>query len=237
MQSPCGLCHGTGFVTEIRDGMRFAERCECRKVDRKALRSSAARIPERYRDCELDTFYTLNNRSLERAVARCRKVVNEGPRGRHGLLLLGPCGVGKTHLGVALLRALVRDYGITGLFAEFHDLLRRIQETYDRKSESGFGEILRPALEAEVLLLDDLGASRMTPWARDTLGQIINERYNQSLLTLITSNRSTSPSSGEESLEDRIGARLISRLAEMCWTVDIDADDYRRNVQAARIRG
>jgi DNA replication protein DnaC len=108
-------------------------------------------------------------------------------------------------------------------------------------------------LEAEVLLLDDLGASKPSPWALETVSHILNKRYNDKRVTLLTTNyldEVESSSAGarlpsgqtivagrEESLTDRIGQRVRSRLYEMCRTVEISSADYRREIrQAGRLR-
>lgn len=240
-ENPCPRCRGTGFVTEVRDGVSYARRCDCRRRLRLEHRMTGARIPRRYDHCDLDHFQTLNNPSLEKALQLARRVVDFYPTQREeqiGLLLTGPCGVGKTHLAVAVLKRLIRDYGVNGLFAEFNDLLRRIQESFDPRSQTPSWEVLHPALEADVLVLDDLGATRTTPWVRDTVGLIVNERYNAQRLTILTTNRPDDDTGGrEESLADRVGERLVSRLAEMCWSVRMDGQDFRRRVKLADYRG
>ena len=138
-------------------------------------------------------------------------------------------GVGKTHLAVAILRELIARYGVRGLFYQFGMLLKEIQNSYNPVSQTSELGVLQPVFEAEVLVLDELGASKPTDWVRDTMMQIINTRYNDKRLTIFTTNylddRQTEKT---ETLEDRIGARLRSRLYEMCTTVRIEGEDYRR---------
>ena len=90
-------------------------------------------------------------------------------------------------------------------------------------------DVLRPVFDAEVLVLDELGATIPTDWVRDTMYQIINKRYNDRKLTILTTNYSDiRESDREQTLEDRIGTRLRSRLYEMCTKVVMDGGDYRR---------
>ena len=78
-------------------------------------------------------------------------------------------------------------------------------------------------------MLDELGAVKPTDWVRDTMLQIISTRYNQRKLTILTTNYTDElHHAAEETLEERIGVRLRSRLYEMCKTVMIEGEDYRR---------
>jgi DNA replication protein DnaC len=87
--------------------------------------------------------------------------------------------------------------------------------------------VLAPVYQAEVLVLDELGATVPTEWVRDTMYQIINKRYNDKKLTIFTTNYFDKADEGKR-LEDRITYRLRSRLYEMCTSVVMDGEDYRR---------
>ena len=148
-----------------------------------------------------------------------------------GLLLVGPVGVGKTHLAVAILRELIQRYQVAGLFYQFGALLRRIQDSYNPISQTSELAVLQPVFDAEILVLDELGASKPTDWVRDTMMQIINTRYNEKRVTIFTTNyRDVAENEKAETLEDRIGTRVRSRLYEMCKTIQIDGEDYRRKI-------
>jgi DNA replication protein DnaC len=119
--------------------------------------------------------------------------------------------------------------GVSCLFYEFGSLLKEIQNSYNPISQTSELTVLTPVIEAEVLVLDELGASKPTDWVRDTMMHVINTRYHDRRLTIFTTNyldrRCTER---DELLEDRIGVRLRSRLFEMCKTVLIEGEDYRR---------
>jgi len=150
-----------------------------------------------------------------------------------GLLITGPCGVGKTHLAVAILRKLIDEKETRCLFSDFRDLLRDIQNSYNPISGTSEAKILEPILKAEVLVLDELGASKMTEWVRDTVSYIINSRYNDRRTTLFTSNYLDAAENGQETLSDRIGVRMRSRLYEMCRLLEIQGGDFRREIRSA----
>ena len=86
--------------------------------------------------------------------------------------------MGKTHLAVAVLRELVdRRKGARGQFWDFHELIREIKNSYDPETKTTELQVLEPVVETDVLLLDDLGAWKMTDWMNDTLFYILNSRY------------------------------------------------------------
>ncbi len=233
----CPACRGTGFVVGAENGVSVARRCACRQREARQLRLAAAAIPPRYMHCGLDSGFAQQGNSLTRAFVLAERMVHEygiePPDRRRGLLFQGRCGIGKTHLAVGVLRKLLENYPVTGLFAEFTDLLRRIQDTYDRRSDTPSAAVLRPVLESDVLVLDDLGCTRMTPWVQDTLGLIVNERYNANRVTLVTTNHPLKAAQGQETLGERIGERLSSRLLEMCFVVEMQGKDYRDTIKAA----
>jgi DNA replication protein DnaC len=227
--SVCAFCYGTG--TEVVPG-KGARRCCCRAEDRKSKLTEAALIPRRYSECSLQSYKpTPGNASQLLALNYAFRLVRDYPAIDRGLLFMGPCGVGKTHLSVAILRSLI-ERGVTCLFYEFGSLLKEIQNSYNPVSQTSGLKLLAPVFEAEVLVLDELGASKPTDWVRDTMMQIINTRYNEKRLTIFTTNYTDvrCPRSNE-TLEDRIGVRLRSRLYEMCRTVLIGGEDYRRRFE------
>ena len=238
--SACPACGGTGFVVVRGETADRVSTCECRHRHRAATVLSSAGIPRRYEHCRLNDFATLNG-SLENALAFARRFVEEFPAGdSYGLVFVGPCGVGKTHLAVAALREIVEQWGRerdrVGLVTEFNDLLRRLQDTYDSSSRVPSHQVLGPILSADVLVLDDVGATRMTAWMQDTLGLIINERYNAMARTIVTANASADAADVESGLQERIGARVYSRLAEMCHVVRMTGQDFRQQVVTSRHR-
>lgn len=228
----CLRCYGTGM--EVISG-KGARRCECRKHDDRAKLLEAARIPCRYRECSLSNYHLApGNGSQLQAFNYAFKLADEYPAVDRGLLFTGTVGVGKTHLATAVLRGLV-EKGVPCLFYEFGALLKEIQNSYNAVSQTSELEVLAPVYEAEVLVLDELGASKMTDWVRDTMMQIIGTRYNHRLLTIFTTNYMDASRPQEETLEDRIGARLRSRLYEMCRTVVVEGEDYRRRLNMQQI--
>ncbi len=230
----CPNCKGSGWEPAESSGK--VRRCRCLESARVERLLAEARIPKRYEHCDLDS-YIPNHESQKKAKLYVQRFLDKYPQIDVGLLVLGTCGVGKTHLAVALLKQVIMQKGDAGLFYDFRDLLREIQASWNSISQASELDVLRPVLEARLLVLDELGANKPTEWVRDTIAHIINCRYNDKKLTIFTSNYldvSTKP--GEETLTDRIGVRLRSRLYEMCREVEIHGVDFRQEIKKAKYR-
>lgn len=223
--SICKICFGTGL--EIVDG-KGARPCSCRRKDSHSSLLERVKLPRRYENCNFPTYKPQTSQQ-ERAYKYAWKLAMEYPAVDQGLIFMGTVGVGKTHLAVSILKGLT-ERGFSCLFYEFGSLLKEIQDSYNSNTKSSELGVLFPVFNADVLVLDELGASKPTDWVRDTMAHIINTRYNDQKLTIFTTNYlDERKSDKEETLEDRIGVRLRSRLYEMCKTVAISGDDFRRS--------
>jgi DNA replication protein DnaC len=220
----CPKCFGSGMEVVAGKGAR---RCECRKQKSHTNQLDKTRIPKRYENCHFHS-YKITNPSQERAFKYASKLTMEYPAVERGLLLMGTVGVGKTHLAVSILKGLT-ERGFNCLFYESGSLLKEIQGSYNVNTQTSELKVLAPILEAEILVLDEIGATKPSEWVRDTMANIINTRYNDKKLTIFTTNYlDEKRNEREESLEERIGARLRSRIYEMCRTVPIGGEDFRR---------
>jgi DNA replication protein DnaC len=246
MPEVCPICEGSGLRIIQEDGRQVAAPCVCRLQQRTARMMERARIPKRYEHCSLesfDTHFPSANRTLTAAHLRARRFVEGYPveTAGTGLLLTGSIGVGKTHLAVGILQSLVAERGASGLFYDYRDLLKQVQNSYNRNNSTTESEILKPVFDAEVLVLDELGANKPTDWVWDTVAHILNTRYNDRRTTIITTNYANlgplgsdpAARSREETLGDRIGERMRSRLQEMCVVVEMQGQDFRQKVKRA----
>lgn len=223
----CPLCDDTGWKPVEEDGIRRVVRCDCWRENVGRQHLSDANIPKRYLHCTLDNFAAYNE-SLERAVAKARRLVDAFPVIGQGLFLEGQPGVGKTHLAVAMLKQVIQSSGARGLFYDTRELLRVIRSTYDPSIRTTELEILRPVMKADLLVLDDLGAEKTSEWVEETMNLIVNTRYNERRATIFTSNYPDIPDDTEpNALVFRVGERMRSRLHEMCEFVIMDGADYR----------
>ena len=246
-ESACPKCGGTGFIIVEGATVSGAKRCDCATQGRAARMEERAQIPPLYQNASFDNFVVpgpdnpIARRELTNVLLAVRTFVREFPNeSRPGLLLIGDPGTGKTHLAVAAMRRIV-EKGFECLFCDYQNLLDRIRSGYDPTSNSSDKEAYRVALDSEVLLLDDLGAHRVTDWVEDTVTSIVTWRCNNRKPLIATTNLPDSDAGStvidrspmgrpeyRTTLVERIGQRARSRLFEMCTVIRMPLiEDYR----------
>ncbi len=252
MSSPqvCPQCAGSGWKV-VQHEPRRVRRCDCQLGLRAERLLAQARIPARYEHCELsnlDAEYNGPNSSLSKAKLMAGRFVEEYPLDENqGLLITGSIGVGKTHLAVGIIKELIAQKGASCLFYDYRELLKEIQNSYNVSVQATEMSILEPVFGAEVLVLDELGAVKPTEWVWDSVSHILNTRYNDRKTTIITTNFPDGPagdarndgnrSAGRrDTLGDRIGDRMRSRLHEMCRIIEMQGEDFRMRVRSASFR-
>ncbi len=252
----CERCRGTGFeivLSALPDGgeVEVARRCACQQVggaEAASRRLEALRVPPRYEHCTFANFEIgaastpLTRQAKAAAVSYCMTYDVRASRDSHdrglGLLFMGGNGAGKTHLAVAVLHELALTHGVRGQFWDYHELMREIRNSYNPSTAITEYEVLEPIIDLDLLLLDDLGAWRMTDWMNDTLFYILNKRYVARRPTVITTNSFDKDLRGREGADDvsvrrelsvdGIGDRLRSRLSEATTIVRLDSPDWRK---------
>jgi DNA replication protein DnaC len=174
----------------------------------------ASRMTKRFRERTFANFVPRHGTEL--ALAACCRFVEQSPN-TQGVMLIGPPGTGKTHLMAACANALL-DRGVRVIFACVPDVLADLRRAV---GADALEDVVAELRECEVLCLDDLGAERVTDWAREQVYRLINYRYEAELPVLATSNLDA------DALAEQLGDRIVSRLAEMCVWVRMECDDYR----------
>jgi DNA replication protein DnaC len=223
---PLGACDGSGWILGPED---VARPCECRaeRLNRGRSRGISSVIPARYRGVSLDRPPVSDMaRTLETkmAVGQVRDFVDDLDtqlaEGR-GLWIFGNTGTGKTTLAMLISKAAL-EAGRTVAIYSLPKLLARIRRTYD--SEPGGDSYLsffERLTSVDLLHIDDLGAEKRSDWVLEQLYALVNERYEAQRSMLITTNLQ------HDELEDQIGPRTVSRLAQVCDEVEVRGDDRR----------
>ncbi len=230
--SQCERCGGSGWIIVEKQGLSAAARCECAARDSVARSLERARIPANYQQDSFDNFSDRQSPELRLITTQLLGYVRDFPNcDPPGLLLIGEPGAGKTHLAVAVLRRLI-DMGFDGRFVDYQMMLERIRASYDPLSGEPAREAFEEALDCGVLLLDDLGAHRVSGWVEDTVTSIITWRCNERKPLIATTNLPDpdmgGPAGHQTTLIERIGVRARSRLFEMCRIIRMPkVGDYR----------
>ncbi len=259
----CQICGGSGWRPEVVAGKALPQvvPCECRDEALAKFALSKAGIPKRFAEKTFEN-YSIDvpnddagekREVLSQARSAARRFARDYPAlTKTGLLFSGRCGTGKTHLSIAIAKELLGK-GIDVYYCNVKELLEQMRNAYNPVTQSTPQEVLDRAVRAEVLILDDLGAERLTDWVQETMYHLINQRYQhgQGALIITTNHDFAAPTKGqereksrsllnrdqqvekarranaEEPLGDRIGARIYSRLQELCKIIHIDSEDYR----------
>ncbi len=218
----CSICHGAGWLrydAPVGDP-NFGKivKCSCRIRDERAksrnemLKRSNLGI---YSEKTFESF-----RSHIPGVAEAYRAAREYANNPDGWLVLsGPVGCGKTHLAAAIANVcLGREQGV--LFTTVPELMDHLREAFAPTNEVPYHELFDNIREVQLLVLDDMGVERTTPWVGEKLFQIINHRYNNRIPTIITLNKEAI-----KDLDPRIRSRMRDKAVAK-W-ISMEAQDYR----------
>ena len=236
--APCPVCNGTRQVAERRpDGRVFVSPCGCAQVAARIARFNDAQIPAYFHAKDAMRFddKSPDERAIKRWVVQFQ---DAGKPGDRGILIVGNPGVGKTHLLCALIRYLTLERGIACRYVDSFQLLHDLKLVFGDANNAS-GALLEAVCRIPILALDELGKTRAEGWQREVLDTIISRRYDAGLTTFAASNYPL-PKAGpgvtdgnlaelalRDTLDQRVGPRVYSRLMERCRAFALNGDDRR----------
>ncbi|MEO0600778.1 MAG: ATP-binding protein [Myxococcota bacterium] len=239
----CPRCKGTGLVAAGTGFRAPRKRCDCQRVLARMRAFDAVGIPGRYSDSTFASFVVTGRVQHTLMKSLSGYLAAFDPAERPGsMVLYGEVGRGKTHLLVALLRELVLSRGIRARFVEFSHLLADLKAGFD--VGQGMSALIDPLVEVDVLAIDELGKGRKTDFEVTVLDEIISRRYNAMRAVLATTNYEPGAASqrpgpsaaavqvgvaSRETLADRVGDRVYSRLRETAQFLPVLGDDFREH--------
>lgn len=219
-----GACDGSGFV--IDEATNTATDCRCRAARIAAARtkSLAGRIPRKYQNVSFDRPPVSDIARIApdqiRSVRRYVRDIEANLDSGRGLWLQGDVGTGKTTLAMLVSKAAL-DAGRSVAIYSLPRLLNLLRESMD--SETGMLDFMDRLTAVDLLHLDDLGAENQTDWVLEQLYSIVNSRYEAERTIVATTNLMP------DELSDRLGARTVSRLVEICGDlIPLYGEDKRR---------
>ena len=237
----CPICKDARYLFERdRSGREIARMCACEQRRVRARLFNEAGVPARFYAARLEPAHKdKDNADVFNSFLILAK---DFTRDSQGLVVMGPPGTGKTYLAAAFVYELIFRHGVPTLFQDFSDLLKRLRSGYSRDEPEE--TIIDPLIRVDVLVVDELGKGRNTPWELTVLDMIISHRYNNRKTTIFTTNYTDTPATTlaerirtkdrpdeerelRDTLRDRVGSRIHSRLKEMCTFIALHGSDRR----------
>jgi DNA replication protein DnaC len=225
---PLGVCDGSGFV--IDDATNTASDCGCRAARIAAARTARleGRIPKLYRGVSFDrppvSDIARSAPDQIQLIRRYVRAIGEQLDSGKGLWIQGNVGTGKTTLAMLVSKAAL-DAGRSVAIYSLPRLLNLLRESM--QSDGGILDLLDRLSAVDLLHVDDLGAENSTDWVLEQLYSIVNARYEAQRAIVATTNLMP------DELSNRIGARTVSRLVEICGNpIPLWGEDKRQEFRA-----
>ncbi|MGI5895733.1 MAG: ATP-binding protein [Oscillospiraceae bacterium] len=221
----CPKCEDTGFVNGVR--------CGCLNEILRNLSVDELNSVSPLQLCDFSTFelYYFSSQpdprlgvvpreTMGKILAYCQKYADTFTMSSPSIMMLGATGLGKTHLSLAIAKQVILK-GYHVLYCTAQDILRKIEREHFSRSIVE-DETLQTVLDADLLILDDLGAEYNTPFNVSSVYNIINTRMNFGKPTIISSNLTS------QELEERYTERVVSRLLTQYTYLRFIGEDVRQ---------
>jgi DNA replication protein DnaC len=224
---PLGICDGGGWITDSEDEIARPCGCRERRIQQARMRGVRSVLPSKYQGVSLerppiaDMARDPQTRDVVEVVSAFIGELGERIADGRGLWLEGSVGTGKTTLAMLVSKRAI-EAGHSVAIYSLPRLLARIRRTYDADAgELSYLEFFKRLTSVDLLHIDDLGAEKRSDWVLEQLYAIVDERYATNRSIVVTTNMTV------PQLEEQIGERTVSRLAQMCETLPMYGSDRR----------
>jgi DNA replication protein DnaC len=199
-----------------------------RRSDQLKTNRGRSGIPPRNEDADLTSF-DATTPVQRRVKAICKAYADTWPvqyQKGQSLIFTGPCGTGKTHAACAIGNSVMAEHLSSVRYGTMSHLLRCVKDSYRKNSDESENQALRGMLAPELLIIDEVGATRATEHDLGLLFEIIDGRYSHKLPTILISNLSA------VELEGFLGERAMDRFRECGSILAFDWESYRGKNEA-----
>lgn len=172
--------------------------------------------------------------TMSKNLEYCKQYANTFSQDSKNLLMYGNPGLGKTHLSLAIAEQLLNK-GVNVLYDSTVNFLIKIEKEHFRRIETDI-DTYETVVNADLLILDDLGTENTTDFYRSTLYNILNTRINKGIPTIVSTN--LTPDEISAKYEPRITSRIVLTYTHLKFIgKDIrgikssqEAKNYRANI-------
>lgn len=232
----CPVCGDELFVRCVWGGLKIPLPCSCKKekfAKEKREKEEREKFQKEYMIKELyknsgmppkelkETFENFIPRpGTENALKAAKRFAAKAPKVSKGILFMGTCGSGKTHLAAAIGKE-VMNKGYSVKFITASDFYKNIRATFSENSTTE-KDVIAPLIKCRLLIVDEIGATAPTAFSKSEFHNLIDMRLRYERPTILTTNLTT------EELSQAFDSRTVDRFSEGFVNVIITADSYRR---------
>ncbi|GLU37158.1 ATP-binding protein [Pseudomonas sp. NBRC 100443] len=216
----CPACHFAGLRTSPEGSEQHLQALQVNQQRKLNALLIGSGITPRFRNATFQSYQADGSVPMAQVLVRCRDFAEQFPEhyeaGR-SLLLVGNVGTGKTHLGSAIAQHVIREHGAQAVITSAAQIIRVAKGAMARSAQYTERDVIEELVGFDLLVIDEVGAQGGTEYERSLLHEVIDQRYQQVLPTVLISNLpadTAAAQAGELTLQDFIGERALDRLRQ-----------------------